>query len=191
MMSEDAAEEYLLQAREIFLKQKRLAERAIEQLSYTQMHERIHPNTNSVSIIMKHMAGNMLSRWTDFLTTDGEKPWRHRENEFVDDLLVPGLIERYWEHGWVNVFEALKDLKPEDLNRTVQIRGEDHSVIQAIQRQVDHYGYHVGQIVLISKILVGEKWQSLSIPSGGSEEFNQQKLRARNSGEGPIKDRRL
>jgi hypothetical protein len=178
MMSDEAAEEFLLQARKIFLRQKRLAERAVEQLSYTQLHERIHPNTNSVSIIMKHMAGNMLSRWTDFLTTDGEKPWRHRENEFVDDLLVPGLIERYWEHGWVIVFEALSDLNPDDLTRTILIRGEEHSVIQAIQRQVDHYGYHVGQIVLIAKILVGEEWQSLSIPPGGSVEFNEMKRRA-------------
>ena len=124
---------------------------------------------------MKHMAGNMISRWTDFLTTDGEKPERNRDLEFVmlpetskDDMLA------YWERGWQCVFDAVEPLKPEDLMRTIRVRGQDHTVVQAINRQLAHYAYHVGQIVFLAKHFKSSEWQSLSVPKNRSAEFNAQ-----------------
>lgn len=156
----------------MFRRQKELAEGAIGQLDDEQLRRAIAPGTNSVAVIMKHMAGNMRSRWSDFLTSDGEKPDRDRESEFVDDFASRGALDGHWESGWRCLFDALAPLTDADLARTVTIRGEPHSVIHAIDRQLDHYGYHVGQIVLIAKILCGERWQSLSIPPGDSAAFN-------------------
>lgn len=159
-------------ARSRFAAQKAMAERAFGQLDDQQLRTALSPETNSVAVILKHLAGNMISRWTDFLTSDGEKPGRDRDREFVDDSAGRAELLAYWEKGWACLFAAIDSLSPDDLSRTVTIRGEPHTVTDAILRQLDHYGYHVGQIVLISRILAGEKWQVLTIPRGGSEEYN-------------------
>lgn len=174
-MTQDPAKSeaiFLESAMATFRSQKKLAERAIEQLNDDQLRRPLDANTNSVAVIMKHMAGNMLSRWTDFLTTDGEKTWRKRDGEFVDDFGSRDEIMAVWERGWDCVFGALSALTPEDLTRTVRIRGKPHTVFLAIHRHLDHYGYHVGQIVLVARVLAGDKWTTLSIPRGQSEEYN-------------------
>ena len=127
---------------------------------------------NSIAIIVKHMAGNMRSRWTDFLTSDGEKPDRNRDSEFVDPPATRKALLEVWEAGWVRVFEALEPLTEADLERTVRIRGEAHSVMQAVNRQVAHYAHHVGQIVMLAKHFARDRWQSLSVPRNRSAEFN-------------------
>lgn len=152
---------------------KRLADDAIAQLSSEQLFTQLDPESNSVAILIKHMAGSMRSRFTDFLTTDGEKPARNRDHEFV--LSAPVSREEllgWWEAGWQLVFDTLNSLHPEDLERTVTVRGEPHSVLQAIHRQVAHYSYHVGQIVFLAKHLKGAEWKTLSVPKGQSEQVN-------------------
>jgi hypothetical protein len=151
---------------------KRLADRAVEQVPDDELHTALDVNTNSVAVIMKHVAGNLLSRWTDFLTTDGEKPWRNRDSEFVDTFGSRAEILEYWERGWACLLETLKGLKPEDLEKTVTIRGEPHSVPLALARSLGHTCYHVGQMVQVARIHAGEKWNTLTIPRGGSEQFN-------------------
>lgn len=143
---------------------KALAERATDQLEDTQMHAVSHDGGNSVVILMKHLAGNMVSRWTDFLTTDGEKPDRNRDGEFVDDFTSREQLDEVWENGWRVLFEALEGLKSDDLLESVWIRGEEHTALEAIQRQVQHYAYHVGQIVQRVRDQRGDGWVSLSIP---------------------------
>ena len=152
---------------------KRLADDAIAQLSDEQFFAAPDPESNSVAVIMKHLAGNMRSRFTDFLTTDGEKPDRHRDTEFV----MQGGAKRdevigAWEQSWQFVFDTLNSLQPEDLERSVTIRGEPHSVLQAVNRQVAHYAYHVGQIVFLAKHWKGAEWKTLSVPKGQSEQVN-------------------
>jgi class 3 adenylate cyclase len=154
---------------------KRMAERAFEQLEDEHFFFRLNLRQNSIHVIVKHLAGNMRSRWTDFLTADGEKPDRDRESEFVEDAAPRAQIVRTWEDGWAAVFAALEPLTDRDLTRTVHIRREPMTAAQAIVRQVEHYGYHVGQIVLIAKHLRGEKWNYLTVPPGGSAEFNRSK----------------
>ena len=154
---------------------KRMAERAFEQLEDEQFFFKLNPRQNSIHVIVKHLAGNMRSRWTDFLTTDGEKPDRDRESEFIEDMVPREQILRTWQAGWATVFAALQPLTDEDLSRTVRIRGDPLSAADALVRQVEHYGYHVGQIVLIAKHLRGEKWKYLTIPPGGSAAFNRAK----------------
>jgi hypothetical protein len=154
---------------------KRLADRAFEQLEDRDFFYRLNPHQNSIYVIVKHLAGNMHSRWTDFLTADGEKPDRDRESEFVEDVVPREQIMQTWEAGWAKVFAALEPLTDDDLSRTVYIRREPLSVIDAIVRQVEHYGYHVGQIVLIAKHLRGDDWKYLTIPPGGSAAFNRGK----------------
>lgn len=156
---------------------KRLADDAIAQLTDEQFFAAPDAESNSVAVIVKHLAGNMRSRFTDFLTSDGEKPDRNRDREFVmhadakrDEVLIS------WEQNWQLVFEALNSLQPDDLGRTVTIRGEPHSVLQAINRQVAHYAYHVGQIVYVAKHWKGAKWKSLSVPKGQSEQFKAKML---------------
>ena len=157
----------------MFRTQKKLAEKAMAQVSDANLRRALDENTNSIAVIVKHMAGNMVSRWTDFLTSDGEKPWRNRDGEFVDDFASREDVMATWERGWKVLFETMESLKPEDLAKDVKIRGEAHSVMRAIIRQIDHYGYHIGQIVLIARVLaVGGNWEVLSIPRGGSEEYN-------------------
>ncbi len=151
---------------------KRLAERAMEQVSDEQLFAALDEEANSIAIIVKHMAGNMRSRWTDFLTTDGEKPDRNRDSEFVEPSATRDALLKEWEDGWTCVFNAIESLAEADLARTVTIRGEAHSVMQAINRQLAHYPYHVGQIVLLAKHFASEHWQSLSVPRNRSAEFN-------------------
>jgi uncharacterized damage-inducible protein DinB len=156
---------------------KRLADGAITQLNDEQFFATLDSESNSVAIIVKHMAGNMRSRFTDFLTSDGEKPDRNRDQEFITD---PGTtreeVLRRWEQYWQLVFETLNSLHAEDLTRTVTIRGEPHSVLQAINRQVAHYAYHVGQIVCLAKHWKGADWKTLSVPKGKSDEINAKML---------------
>jgi hypothetical protein len=156
-----------------FRANKGWADKAIAQLPDEKLHIALDPNTNSIAVIMKHVAGNLLSRWTDFLTTDGEKPSRNRDNEFVDTFNSRAELLDYWNAGWQCLFDTLESLTPSDLNRTVLIRGEPHSVPLAIQRSLAHCGYHVGQIILIARILAGENWSTITIPRGASADFNQ------------------
>ncbi|MEO0638192.1 MAG: DUF1572 family protein [Bacteroidota bacterium] len=153
-----------------------LGERAMMQLSDEQLNTRLGEDDNSVAMIVRHMVGNMKSRFTDFLTTDGEKPWRNREREFDRVILSRTKALEIWEEGWNIVFQAVDDLRPEELDRKVFIRNEPHTIIQALNRQLGHYAYHVGQIVFLSKYFVGVDWQSLSIPKGKSEAFNKEKF---------------
>jgi len=160
------------EAKVAFLYNKGLAERAIAQLSDEQLHASLHPETNSVAVIMKHVAGNLLSRWTDLLTTDGEKPWRNRDDEFVDTFASRQEILDYWNSGWKCFVDTIDALQPADLDATITIRGESLSVALAIARSLSHCGYHVGQIVLISRILAGDQWQTLTIPRSKSQQHN-------------------
>lgn len=152
---------------------KKQADKAIAQLKDDEIFTQIDEEANSVAIIMKHLAGNMFSRWTDFLTTDGEKPNRHRDLEFVIETKnTKEEILDFWERGWQCVFDALEPLKQEDLLRKVMIRGEEHTVMQAINRQLMHYPNHIGQIILLAKHFRSTDWQTLSIPRNRSADFN-------------------
>jgi len=155
---------------------KKLADKSIEQLSDEQLHATIDPEANSVAVLMRHMAGNMRSRWINFLTSDGEKPDRMRDREFEDPGQTRAELVAEWEHGWHAVFNALAPLTDADLQRTVMIRGEAHTVYKAISRQVAHYAGHAYQILLLAKHLQGPNWKTLSIPRGQSEEFNRRML---------------
>jgi hypothetical protein len=157
---------------ELFRYYKKLGERAMAQVADEQLLVTLDDEMNSIAVIVKHMAGNMRSRWTDFLTTDGEKPDRARDSEFVVPPASREGIMKVWEDGWACVFGALEPLTDADLSRTVKIRGEAHSVTQALNRQIAHYAYHVGQIVMLAKHLQHEKWTSLSVPRNRSAEFN-------------------
>ena len=157
----------------LFRYYKNLAERAMEQVTDEQLFAMLDEEANSIGIIVKHMAGNMRSRWTDFLTSDGEKPDRNRDSEFMDPPATRKALLEMWEDGWTSVFQALEPLSDADLGRTVTIRGEAHSVMQAVNRQVAHYAHHVGQIVMLAKHFAGDRWESLSVPRNRSAEFNQ------------------
>ncbi len=154
---------------------KKLAEQAMEQIGDEEMFRLIDAEANSIAMLVRHMAGNMRSRWTEFLTSDGEKPDRHRDEEFV---ITPGTtradVMAWWEAGWQCVFDAITPLQPADLLRTVRIAGKEHSVLQAIDRQLLHYAGHVNQIVLLAKHFRGPAWKSLSIPKGQSETYAKQ-----------------
>jgi len=152
---------------------KKLAERAMEQVTDDQLFASLDDESNSIAVIVKHMAGNMCSRWTDFLHSDGEKPDRNRDSEFTDPPHTREALLAAWEQGWSLIFQALEPLSDGDLGRTVLIRGEAHSVMQAINRQLAHYANHVGQIVLLAKHFAGAKWHSLTIPKNRSGVFNQ------------------
>ena len=175
-MTEDKAEvgKALLDgALTAFRSNKGWTDKAIAQLSDDRLHVALDPNTNCIAVIMKHVAGNLLSRWTEFLTTDGEKPWRNRDDEFVDAFNTRVELTAYWESGWQRLLDSLVDLTPDDLGKTVTIHGEPHSVPLAIQRSLAHCAYHVGQIVLIARILAGDHWSTITIPRGASANFNQ------------------
>jgi uncharacterized protein DUF1572 len=163
---------YLEDALSVFRYYKRLAEGAMAQVSDEQLTALIDDESNSIAIIAKHMYGNMRSRWTDFLTSDGEKPDRDRDSEFVDAAATRAELMKGWEEGWACLFGALEPLREADLNRTVTIRSEPHSVMQAINRQVAHYSYHVGQIVMLAKHFQSAQWKSLSVPKNRSADFN-------------------
>lgn len=171
-MTTDAAAHYLDEAHRQMRGHKRLAEGAMAQLKDEELFLTLDPESNSIAVIVKHMAGNMRSRFTDFLTTDGEKPDRYRDQEFeLRPATTRADLTKWWEEGWARVFEAIESLKPEEVMRTVTIRGEPHTVLQAMNRQVAHYAYHTGQIVFLAKHIRSSKWRSLSIPRGKSEEF--------------------
>ena len=173
MTSEGMGKAYLDEAQRSLRGHKRLAEGAMAQVTDEQFFRQLDPEANSIAILVKHLAGNMRSRFTGFLTTDGEKPDRNRDQEFLLDAgTTRAEVMRWWEEGWTCVFAAIQPLQPEDLTRTVTVRGDPHSVLMAIHRQVAHYAYHVGQIVLLAKHMRGAEWKSLSIPRGKSEEFN-------------------
>ncbi|HEX4052783.1 MAG TPA: DUF1572 family protein [Tepidisphaeraceae bacterium] len=155
-----------------FAAYKEMAQKAFAQISDAQLHQPLDQNTNSIAVIMKHMAGNLRSRFTDFLTTDGEKPDRDRDSEFIDDNAERKAILAYWETGWRCLFDAMSPLTDGDLNRTINIRGEELTVIDALLRQLAHHGYHVGQIVQLARFLAKDKWTVLTIPRGGSKQFN-------------------
>src|SRR6266851_6876433 len=165
---------YTQDARDLLRYYKRLGDRAIEQCPDASLFTTLDPESNSIAIIVKHMAGNMRSRWTDFLTTDGEKPDRNRDTEFEDPPKTRAELLEMWERGWKLVFGALEPLSDADLTRTITIRTEPHTVTQAINRQIAHYSYHVGQIVYLARHLAGDKWQSLTVPKKNSAEFNRQ-----------------
>jgi len=175
-MAHQFTNSYLDDSISLFVYYKRLAERAMAQVSDEQLFTPIDSDANSIAIIVKHMAGNMRSRWTDFLSTDGEKPDRNRDSEFEDPPATRAAVLASWEAGWSCLFSALHALTDDDLTRTVAIRGEPHSVMQAINRQLAHYPHHVGQIVLLAKHFAGGKWQSLSIPRRASADYNQRVL---------------
>lgn len=162
---------YLRDSLSLFRLYKKLADGAMEQVEDENLFTELDGESNSIAIIVKHMAGNMLSRWTDFLTSDGEKPTRDRDSEFVDPPATRAALLKMWEEGWACLFAALEPLPDADLERTVTIRGEPHSVMQAINRQVAHYSYHVGQIVFVAKHLASDRWQALTVPRNKSEEF--------------------
>ena len=168
----DLATHYLDEARRQFGGNKRLAEAAIAQLKDEELFFTLDPESNSIAILVKHLAGNMRSRFTDFLATDGEKPERFRDQEFeLNTVTTRADVMRWWEEGWARVFAAIEELKPEDVMRTVTIRGEPHTVLQAINRQIAHYASHSGQIILLAKHLRSKQWKTLSIPRGKSEDY--------------------
>jgi hypothetical protein len=175
-MSTDPASPILAAVIDEFQKIKKLADKSIEQLSDEQLHVTLDPEANSVAILMRHMAGNMRSRWVNFLTSDGEKPDRMRDREFEYPHQTRADLLAEWEHGWRCLFDAITPLTDADLQRTVVIRGEPHSVYKAMSRQVAHYAGHAYQILLLAKHLRGTGWKTLSIPRGQSEEFNRRML---------------
>lgn len=167
---------YLEDALPMFRQYKKLGEGAMQQVTDEQLFAVLDSEMNSIAVVVKHMAGNMRSRFRDFLTSDGEKPDRNRDSEFVDPPSSREALMELWEEGWSYVFSALEPLRDADLTRTVTIRGEPHSVMQAIQRQMAHYAYHCGQIVVLAKHFQHAGWKSLSVPRGKSAEFNTKML---------------
>ncbi len=173
MTTQSLGQHYLEDALKTFRDYKKLGERALAQLNDEDLFRTIDEESNSIAVIMKHLAGNMISRWTDFLTTDGEKPDRNRDMEFeMLPSTTRGDMLAYWERGWTCVFAAIEPLTPDDLMRIVQIRGQDHTVLQAINRQLSHYANHIGQIIYLAKHFKAADWQTLSVPKNRSAEFN-------------------
>ena len=171
-MTDTLAGHYLEDAEKVFRSQKKLADGAAAQVSDEEFFRAIDPESNSIALIMKHMAGNLRSRWTDFLTSDGEKPDRRRDSEFVSEGEDRAAVLKSWEAGWQTLFDTLASLKGVDPMRTVPIRGEPHTIVAAVNRQLSHYGQHTGQIVFLAKHLKSSAWKTLSIARGESETFN-------------------
>ena len=167
---------YLESVKKQFLYYKTLGEKAIDQLEPEQLFISLNDDTNSIAIIVNHLVGNMLSRWTDFLTTDGEKEWRNRDAEFEEILITKAELLAHWEKGWQCLFDALNSLQPEQLDEIIYIRNEGHTVLEAINRQLAHYPYHIGQIVFYAKMVKKTEWQSLSIPKNKSNNYNADKF---------------
>ncbi|MBT8204324.1 MAG: DUF1572 domain-containing protein [Eudoraea sp.] len=170
----DIPSTYLANVKKEFLRYKTLAEKAFEQLNEEDIHHTYDEWDNSIAVIVKHIAGNMRSRWTNFLTEDGEKSWRNRETEFEASIKSKTEMLGAWNAGWECLFTALDGLTPENLSDTVEIRKESHTVIEAINRQLGHYVYHIGQIVFLTKSIMGKEWQSPTIPRGQSDDYNKQ-----------------
>ncbi|MCM3490136.1 DUF1572 domain-containing protein [Alkalihalophilus marmarensis] len=168
------SEEYIRVVNARFQSVKDLGDKTLEQLSDEELLWSLNDESNSIAVIIKHISGNMVSRWTDFLTSDGEKEWRNRDEEFTVTTYSKVELIEYWDNGWAIMLNSLTHLKEDDLLKTVYIRGEGHLVIEAIERQLSHYSYHIGQIVYIAKQIKGSDWSSLSIPKGKSEEFKRE-----------------
>lgn len=167
---------YLESTKKQFLYYKLLGEKAMEQLEPNQLFASINEDTNSIATIIKHISGNMLSRWTDFLTTDGEKEWRNRDSEFDDSIKTKEEVLEIWDKGWECFLNALNSLKSNQLSDIIYIRNEGHTVVEAINRQLAHYPYHIGQIIFYAKMLKKEDWTSLSIPKNKSKDYNSDKF---------------
>ena len=167
---------YLQSVRKQFEYYQHLGEKTFDQVPEEQLFWQYNPESNSIATIVKHLWGNMRSRWTDFLTTDGEKEWRQRDAEFENDIRTKEELLQKWNEGWACLYAALDSLMPEDLERIIYIRNQGHTVMEAINRQLAHYPYHVGQIVFLGKMIRNEQWQSLSIPRGGSGSYNTDKF---------------
>jgi len=174
-MTNSFFETYHSDALSSFRNAKKLAERAIEQVSDKEFFATIDEEANSIALIVKHVAGNLRSRWTDFLTTDGEKPDRDRDTEFEVIADTRESLMQFWEDGWQILFDSLEPLTEEDFSKTVTIRSEPHSIVEAINRQLTHYSYHVGQIVLLAKHFRSNEWKTLSIAKNRSADFNREK----------------
>jgi hypothetical protein len=168
--------QYLLSAKKEFEYYKKLGEKTFAQLTDEQLFNQINSESNSIATIIKHLRGNMLSRWTDFLTTDGEKEWRKRDDEFENDISTRKELLVKWEEGWSCLFNALNSITDSDLSKVIYIRNQGHTILEAINRQLSHYPHHIGQIVFIGKMLSDKNWNSLSIPKGSSKEYNQDKF---------------
>ena len=167
---------YLVSAIKQFEYYKSLGDKTFEQLTFEELKKEFATDSNSISIIVNHMAGNMLSRWTNFLTEDGEKIGRDRDSEFEDAFYSKEELIAHWNKGWKCLFDAIKPLNENDLKRIIYIRNEGHTVTEAINRQLAHYSYHIGQIVFLGKLIKGEHWQNLSILKGDSSKYNQDKF---------------
>jgi len=176
-MAHEFSTSYLRDSLSLFRYYKKLTERAMEQVTDEQLFAVLDGEMNCIAIIVKHLVGNMRSRWTDFLVSDGEKPDRKRDTEFEDPSANRAELMKMWEQGWDYVFNALEPLSDADIERTVPIRGEPHSVMQAINRQIAHYAYHCGQIVFLAKHLRASQWKALTVPRGKSEDFNERVAR--------------
>lgn len=155
---------------------KILGEKTIDQLDDAQLFWQYNEASNSIAVMVNHLRGNMMSRWTDFLTTDGEKPWRERDLEFESVIKTREELMAKWNEGWACLFDALKAINEDNFNTTIYIRNQAHTITDAINRQLAHYAYHVGQIVYLGRMLKGDDWTSLSIPKGKSGDFNQGKF---------------
>ena len=167
---------YLNSALKLFAYYKKLGDDAMAQIDDEKLFFQVNEDANSIAIIVQHLAGNMLSRWTDFLTTDGEKEWRNRDAEFETNITNKQDLLAYWNSGWQCLFTAIEPLTSSDLDKIIYIRNEGHTVLEAINRQLAHYPYHVGQLVFLAKLLAADKWKSLSIPKNKSQEYNQEKF---------------
>src|SRR5436190_7194811 len=165
-------ENYKADALASFRNYKKMAQRAIQQVSDDEFFRTIDAEANSIAVIVKHIAGNLHSRWTDFLTSDGEKPTRNRDTEFEMIADTRKSLEKFWEAGWRELFDNIEPLTADDFAKTITIRGEPHTVVEAINRQLTHYSYHIGQIVLLAKHFRSSEWKTLSIPRNKSAEFN-------------------
>lgn len=167
---------YLNSIKKQFEYYKLLGDKTFEQLNNQEIHWQLNEDSNSVSIIVKHIVGNMLSRWTNFLTEDGEKEWRKRDQEFEDTYQNKEALITAWKKGWQCLFDAILPLTENDLERIIYIRNQGHTVTEAINRQLSHNAYHIGQVVFIGKMIKGENWQSLSVPKGQSATYNKEKF---------------
>ncbi|TGV03320.1 DinB family protein [Flavivirga rizhaonensis] len=169
-------ESYLKSIIKQFEYYKSLGDKTFNQLSFEELQKEFTEDSNSIAIVVKHIVGNMLSRWTNFLTEDGEKEWRHRDQEFEDTYTSKNDLTKAWDQGWKCLFDAITPLSENDLERIIYIRNQGHTVVEAINRQLAHYSYHTGQIVFLGKLVKGKNWQSLSIPKGDSSKYNKEKF---------------
>ena len=167
---------YLTSIKKQFAYYKQLGEKTFEQVPEEKLFWQLNEESNSIAMIVKHLHGNMMSRWTDFLTTDGEKEWRKRDEEFDNDIRSKEELLAKWNEGWQCFFDAINPLTEMDLEREIYIRNMGHSITEAINRQLAHYPYHIGQLVFIEKVVQNEKWNTLSIPKGKSDEYNSEKF---------------